>query len=456
MDTSLPLIKQGHSGDSNVSSDGVDRISKLPDEVLSHILSYLTTKQAVATSILSKRWEYLWTFTTNLDFSDQIPYNFLDENEWGTKLRSFKDFVDRVIFYHGESTIQKCHLHTRQLYSNIYPWVCAVITCNVQELSIQGCSFAFQQLPWRLFACKTLVVLKIRGKFMLDLPTRICYPFLKILSLNGVVYMSDASMDRLFSGCPVLEELEIIRRTEDGVQIMKINTPSLKKLTIHYKVGHSENEHKTQLNTPFLEYLKFSGKSGGYSMNCSSSLVEAHIYGGCDLDLLNGISKVQHLVLNGQIMQDLLIIIGYHGLPKFNNLKKIELNVDNPLDWEVLPDLLECSPNLQVLVFPEGLAVMPEECANDYCHLQWYRPDCMPECLLYHLKTVEIFKFAGQPCDLDIVRFLLKYGEVLECMNIHCFDCSTRPIMRKELDGAISEVSNFKRCSSACKLAFFA
>ena len=37
-----------------------DVFSRLPDDILVHILLFLSTKEAIRTSVLSKRWKCLW------------------------------------------------------------------------------------------------------------------------------------------------------------------------------------------------------------------------------------------------------------------------------------------------------------------------------------------------------------------------------------------------------------
>jgi len=46
-----------------------DLISSIPDDILLYILSSLPTKQVVATSVLSKRWNPLWRSVPSFDFS---------------------------------------------------------------------------------------------------------------------------------------------------------------------------------------------------------------------------------------------------------------------------------------------------------------------------------------------------------------------------------------------------
>lgn len=65
--------------DSQIRRGLEDRISKLPDAVLCHILSFMPTKYAVLTSVLSKRWQYLWTCVNTLDLDNSLLFHEPDD-----------------------------------------------------------------------------------------------------------------------------------------------------------------------------------------------------------------------------------------------------------------------------------------------------------------------------------------------------------------------------------------
>ncbi|XP_052723057.1 F-box/LRR-repeat protein At4g14103-like [Vigna angularis] len=54
-----------------------DLISSLHDEIICYILSFLKSREAVATSVLSKRWNLLWRSVPSLDFDTDEYFSLL-------------------------------------------------------------------------------------------------------------------------------------------------------------------------------------------------------------------------------------------------------------------------------------------------------------------------------------------------------------------------------------------
>ncbi|TQD90268.1 hypothetical protein C1H46_024185 [Malus baccata] len=68
-------------GSTSKCQEGVDRISELPNSLLCHILSFLPILDAAQTTILSRRWENLWTPLPKLVFDDDcFPYSWIESN----------------------------------------------------------------------------------------------------------------------------------------------------------------------------------------------------------------------------------------------------------------------------------------------------------------------------------------------------------------------------------------
>ncbi|KAK2647529.1 hypothetical protein Ddye_015018 [Dipteronia dyeriana] len=97
---------------------GEDIISKLPDDILIHILSLLETKDAVKTCILSTRWRNLWTLSYNLSF-----------NVFETK--DFVNFVDNVLSCCQSKDIQNFRLDCSDIEDSelfhVSSWICFAV-----------------------------------------------------------------------------------------------------------------------------------------------------------------------------------------------------------------------------------------------------------------------------------------------------------------------------------------
>ncbi|XP_058216668.1 uncharacterized protein LOC131327527 [Rhododendron vialii] len=416
-----------------------DRISNLPCNLISHILSFLPTKNAVATCVLSTKWKQSWTSYDSVDFDDTLLLNPHKRDRTPSLQTSFTSFIDRVVLLHRVSRLNKFHLKCTQGYdlSNVNAWIAAALLSSVQELHISIPMKHSIVLPQDLFSCGTLVVLKLAAKFVMNVPASVHLPNLKILHLRSVEFSDDESIDRLICGCPVLDKLSMRGCVGIDVRVVKISAPMLTSLVMHYLYSNyweirdfPEHSYKIVLETPALLFLDIMDKvAEGYSLQSLCHLAEARItifqttdqfelefdYSEAVSDFLKGLSNVQRLYLSSDFME--VMQIANCRMPKFHCMTYLELGPSggDTVVWALLTELLENSPLLGSLVFGEvdsGDPIGPE-----LLH-RWNPPQSVPSCLLFHLKEIEFKFFEGENYELELLDYFLNNAKVLEKVNV--------------------------------------
>ncbi|KAK7382099.1 hypothetical protein VNO80_00800 [Phaseolus coccineus] len=178
--------------------EGEDRISKLSDDVLCHILSFLTTKEATVTSLLSRRWRLLYSMLPSLHIrcSKQIIQHYSN--------------VDIFVAKHTPQNITAFHLHcdTPDYCCAYYAeeWVSAVVAKKVQNIDISFCHSEEIVLFFNtLFTSSTLVTLNITGSIHLHIPSSVHLPNLNTLNLRVHSCFPLSNLCKLISKSPALK-----------------------------------------------------------------------------------------------------------------------------------------------------------------------------------------------------------------------------------------------------------
>jgi len=203
-----------------ISTSAIDRISSFPDDILIRILSSLPIEQAFVTSILSKRWNHLWCFVPDLDFTKPK----WKDRESFSRFEEFLFSVLRLRKAAGNHSINTFILDIEYDSSelllggikNIHKWVDTVVKRKVQNIHLyphvplNDEDTVLPKFPMSILNCTTLVDLKLRWFYLAvgsDLPIRL--PSLKTLHLNEIYFDQRRDLMMLLDGCPVLEDLQL-------------------------------------------------------------------------------------------------------------------------------------------------------------------------------------------------------------------------------------------------------
>ncbi|XP_055815189.1 F-box/FBD/LRR-repeat protein At1g13570-like [Solanum dulcamara] len=199
-----------------------DVFNYLPDNVTDVILMHLPCKDAVRTSILSKKWRYHWCRLTELR---------LDESLWKTKKDllnptvKFTKTIYQLLTLH-EGPITKFTLDVVHLEScpGINNFICFLSRNDIQHLVLHLPHSNIYKLPSALFTCSQLRHLNLHNCSIHHPPA--FQGFDKLISLELCeVTISSELLESLISHCPLLEQL--VLDIADNSDTIEINAPML-------------------------------------------------------------------------------------------------------------------------------------------------------------------------------------------------------------------------------------
>ncbi|KAK9074358.1 hypothetical protein SSX86_006956 [Deinandra increscens subsp. villosa] len=437
------------------SEDEEDRLSRLPDETVSHILSLMPTRRAVQTCVLSKRWRYSWMFVTNLDFDDKhIPSIFERDLYPGFDIHNYPDlnklikFVDRVLEFYKPSQVKLFRL---QLIHTVTPlcvpkWIDKAVSLNVREFDIRLIEL---DLPLSLFTCKTLTKLTLnraRGEYYdWECPSGVDLPCLKTLDIHAYT-KPFVNVFKLISGCPILETLSLEVEWNKDEEDYIFNIPTLKRMKLALQCSIRNN--KIVLNVPNLECLFVGGNScSHFVFEDVSSLVEACVsyyeiaYDQLWVELLMGVSGVESFSVETVRPLKGCNIPFISPYPLFPNMKHMELK--GYWDAGQILQFLESSPHLKHLCIED---------ADRFFKLgesTWTEPKVVPGCMVKSLTTIKFLKCKKQKWDKKFLKYMLRNAQVLKTVTVvlenFCVEEETRL-------GA--EFRKFPKASPYCEIRF--
>ncbi|XP_026382074.1 F-box/LRR-repeat protein At4g14103-like isoform X2 [Papaver somniferum] len=456
---------------------GKDRISNLTYSLIHHILSFLEIKQVSQTSVLSKQWRCIWTSIPILVFHERTYYH----PDSYSQANKFMDFVDGTLLRRNNmSDIEKFSL-TQGNNLNEYrvsSWITNVISRNVQELILSLRQEDPFIIPISLCTCVSLISLTLEITPSICFPRNVSFPKLKHLTLRGVLFSNECWNEKLFSKCPVLEDLILAHCTYDTRNFC-ISVTTLKILRIHHW-GDQDGlrDCGLQIHAPNLVSLSYQGwVPKEFVLYTSPKLVEAHVlfFGeyvvatreqrkSCNtsiIQFLRALTHVNRLIVFNAMLEALSADNLLENLPTFHNTKQLILRED--IADKALIALLKATPNLESLVFDkiriddaEEDDVAGNEAEETFNHDNedddWILNVVTPGSFPVQLKSVCFKEFIANPKEMKWVQLILKNAKALQTLTISSFQYSD--LLNGKTKELMMELTSLPRASTSCTLKF--
>ncbi|XP_059657227.1 F-box/LRR-repeat protein At3g26922-like [Cornus florida] len=387
-----------------------DRVSGLPDGVLVSILKLLTMKEAARTSFLSKRWRYMWTHITRLNFdpSSHIIQGICErQKEVEVERPLYLSWVNQVLTSHNAPTIDEFRVRFdfgESSTLDINNWVNFAMEKRVKilELDLAECTDYSREEEDYNFPDPDGIINHLHS---LPFGFTSCN-FLTNLLLTHV-NVTGQVLEYFLTNFPNLEQLYV----KESDALVNLKVPDLALKLKRLEITFCFNVESIEISATNLVSFKYFGPKISLPFKNVQSPVDLYIGGEyCIyliykfLDISSYLSKLESLALEMTSMRK--IYLRHTKFPVFNKLKRLKVII-NAIDDESLMDftfLIEACPFLSKFVL----------------ELRWFKSlrkrkqhkfTSRPH---HYLKVVELIGFVGRTNDVELAMYLIKSAVNLE------------------------------------------
>ncbi|CAN1797980.1 Putative F-box/LRR-repeat protein At5g02930 [Linum perenne] len=409
----------------------------LPDEIISKILSCLSLKEAVRSSVLSSKWRHLWKYANlELDFdsdSERVINRILYAN--------WVNGILRQLQHNSHSKLRKFRIvfTNSSRYSilpekeDIYRWLEFAISKRIESLQLifSNCGYDFSDDFYNHI--KTPAGIS-------DIKS------LKCLRLSGME-LRDGFLEHLIANCPLLEELSITYSS--GLTSLRVVGSSSSSLPLKYlEIGYCSSIKSLEIkNAPFLSRLVHAStdQSPLQVENCSS-LVDLTLFTWNPCSTFKSLSsyfaqlKSFYWETDSGYLSYLLEI----GLVEYNRLERLAIKINGPrrsiINW-LIPFINAC-PRLHTL------QLFMDTYFDDENEDNILNNDQVDVVKMDHkdIKVVEIIGFDGCPMEHELIDYFMKYftglkklvldpGSTILCPSYNSIYCSRVPTYPNDILG---------------------
>ncbi|CAF1933352.1 unnamed protein product [Brassica napus] len=354
-----------------------DLISNLPDGILQHMLCLIPIKLAMSTSLLSRRWRHVWcekpSITLGGDTLTAASINETLARYTAPKKKSFDLLITPI---------------TKEKIPYLDRWIKFATSHNVENLSLNFSHY--YKLPDFFYNSSYFKQLNIYSHTIVPFKCTVSWTSLHKLSLS-CCSLSDKSMAKILSGCPVLENLTLYHCGK--LKVIDL-TKSLRLKTLVVDRNVMVPEGPTKIVAPHIHYLRLLDSRPSCTLVDVASLTEAkldvcyalstsYFKSKADflqdmvLKMLEKLQNAEKLTFGGNFVK-ILSLVEIRGV-SFPMLKVKSLILDTVIYQYVIPGiqrLLQNSPDLEKLIVRgRTCSTIPEEHLDQYLKSLSLNPD---------------------------------------------------------------------------------